>query len=119
MPTPLAAAGGDLVAWREWELATASAGDELVWPSPLSTEQRVKRSLTFWSRVGPVILRYQLMQVRSHARGRCYQPTRCGAFPSLFARLERAGHADSPLRTACSSCKPLFLTRALCSCLRR
>jgi hypothetical protein len=65
MPTPLAAAGGDLVAWREWELATASAaGDELLWPSPLSAEQRVKRSLTFWSRVGPVILRYQLMQVR-------------------------------------------------------
>ena len=108
-PTPLAAAGGDLVSWREWELATSGAtGDDLVWPSPLSVEQRVKRSLTFWSRVGPVILRYQLMQVRRHARGRCCQPTRCGAFRASL----RASTAQPPT-AARSALHPVLVN--LCS----
>jgi hypothetical protein len=57
---PLSSPGGDLVAWREWEL-DVEAGD-ITWPEPLTPQQRVTRSLRFWSAVGPVVIRYTLMQ---------------------------------------------------------
>jgi hypothetical protein len=82
---------GDLVAWREWELS-AQEGD-ITWPAPLTLQQRVARSLRFWTAVGPVIARYQLLQVRRRA-GR--SPAR-GARRDA-ARSARRGAAHVALR---------------------
>jgi hypothetical protein len=57
---PLSSAGGDLVSWREWELDAEK--EDIVWPEPLTANERRARSFRFWSAIGPVILRYQLLQ---------------------------------------------------------
>jgi hypothetical protein len=59
---PLSSAGGDLVSWREWELNAEK--EDIVWPEPLTANERRARSFRFWSAIGPVILRYQLLQAR-------------------------------------------------------